>query len=540
MGTSDMPDAAPAAAPKVAPESVALRASPRPVTRLNRRMLAVDAGTLAAAVLGGTLWSLQSSKRERNPATELFNVDRVSRAENLDKLPKDYAGLPSTLKHAPPVLGEPLPGDLGPAIVKAQQPMEMRPPGGGVDPAQAERLAAEEAARSSVFFRSSGSNAGPKPGAAQAAADPSALASGNQPFNPMGTIATAAQPSDPTAVQNRQDQKEAFIAKSGDTATRNPGSLQLPASPYQVMAGTIIPAALVTGINSDLPGQVIANVSEAVYDTATGRHLLISQGSRLIGRYDSQVAFGQRRVLLGVDAADPAGHIVRSIGSSARHRPCRLRWARRWRRLALGPNPGRRCAVHSVRYRRGAGGAGEPHRWQPNRRCRARERPGDSEPSRAGDHEAQHEHPADADDPAGLSDAGNGEQGLGAAAVSATVLPAGIVAMSAAKLRLGPLPKATTVRLAVTMPADLKDMLDRYAAQHSQAYGEPVDAASLIPHMLEAFMARDRAFSRGAGKRPPPQTTIRPGTLQQVLDRCRLLHDEGINSCSAISVTGLP
>ena len=79
--------------------------------------------------------------------------------------------------------------------------------------------------------------------------------------------------------------------------------------------------------------------------------------------------------------------------------------------------------------------------------------------------------------------------------------------MSAAKLRLGPLPKATTVRLAVTMPAHLKDMLDRYAAQHSQAYGEPVDAASLIPHMLEAFMARDRAFSRAAGKRPPPQTT---------------------------------
>lgn len=79
--------------------------------------------------------------------------------------------------------------------------------------------------------------------------------------------------------------------------------------------------------------------------------------------------------------------------------------------------------------------------------------------------------------------------------------------MSAAKLRLGPLPKATTVKLSVTMPADLKAMLDRYAAQHSQAYGEPVDAASLIPHMLEAFMARDRAFSRAAGKRPSPQAT---------------------------------
>lgn len=296
MSTS--PESTSAAAPKVEPESVALRASPRPVTRLNRRMLAVGAGALAAAVLGGTLWSLQSNKRLGNPANELYNVDRVSRAENLDQLPKDYAGIRPALKQGPPVLGEPLPGDLGPAIVKAQQPMETRPPGGGVDPAQTERLAAEEAARSSVFFRSGGSTGSSKPAAAPNAVDPSALASGNQPFNPMGTMAPAVQPSDPTAAQNRQDQKDAFIAKAGDMTTRNPGSLQLPASPYQVMAGTIIPAALVTGINSDLPGQVIANVSEAVYDTATGRHLLIPQGSRLIGRYDSQVAFGQRRVLL--------------------------------------------------------------------------------------------------------------------------------------------------------------------------------------------------------------------------------------------------
>lgn len=66
--------------------------------------------------------------------------------------------------------------------------------------------------------------------------------------------------------------------------------------------------------------------------------------------------------------------------------------------------------------------------------------------------------------------------------------------MSAIKLHLGPLPKATTVKLTVTMPSDLKAMLDRYAVQHSQTYGEQVDAASLVPHMLEAFMARDRAF----------------------------------------------
>ncbi len=281
-----------ATSPKVDPESLALRAQPRSVVRLNRRMLALGAGTLAAAVLGGTLWSLQVQQRARNPATELFNVDRVAHAEDLERLPKDYADLPK----APPMLGEPLPGDLGPAIVKAQQPM-----GSGIDPEQAERLAAEEAARSSVFFRSSGNAGGVKPGAAETAGvvDPAALVPGNQPFNPMGATGTsAAAPADPTAVQNRQDQKEAYLAKAGDAGTRNPGSLQLPASPYQVMAGTVIPAALVTGINSDLPGQVIANVTDAVYDTATGRHLLIPQGSRLIGRYDSQVAFGQRRVLL--------------------------------------------------------------------------------------------------------------------------------------------------------------------------------------------------------------------------------------------------
>jgi len=103
---------------------------------------------------------------------------------------------------------------------------------------------------------------------------------------------------DPTAMQNQQEQKLAFVANEGDSATRDPASLHPPSSPYQVMAGTLIPAALVTGINSDLPGQVIANVTEAVYDTATGRFLLIPQGSRLIGRYDSQVSFGQRRVLL--------------------------------------------------------------------------------------------------------------------------------------------------------------------------------------------------------------------------------------------------
>lgn len=294
MSTSATPQTPPVGPGKADPDTLALRASPRPVTRLNRRMLAVLAGMLGTIILGATLWSLQSHQRERNPATELYNVDRVSRADSLDQLPKDYTKVVPMAKPVVPMLGEPLPGDLGPAIVHAQNHGNT----GAYTPAQPGRIAqpgdAEDAARSSVFFRSSSATKA-APATTAGAIQPE-QASGNQAFDPMATAST--QPTDPTAAQNRQDQKQAFLTNGGDTVTRNPASLQLPASPYQVMAGTIIPAALVTGINSDLPGQVIANVTEAVYDTATGRFLLIPQGSRLIGRYDSQVAFGQRRVLL--------------------------------------------------------------------------------------------------------------------------------------------------------------------------------------------------------------------------------------------------
>lgn len=65
------------------------------------------------------------------------------------------------------------------------------------------------------------------------------------------------------------------------------------------------------------------------------------------------------------------------------------------------------------------------------------------------------------------------------------------------KLRLGPLPKTESIKLTFACPASLKADLDRYAALHAQTYGEAVDATTLIPHMLEAFIARDRVFKRG-------------------------------------------
>ncbi|WP_321949669.1 TrbI/VirB10 family protein [Burkholderia cenocepacia] len=290
-------------APKVAPEGVALRAAPRAVTRLNRRTLAISATALAVAVAGASMWALQSKgQRGSGDQTNLYNVDRIAKADDLDQLPADYSKLPP--KPAPaapasvPQLGPPLPGDWGAASAMPPLPSGMANQGPSPESVDRQRMA-DEIARSAVFFRT-GSDAG-KPDAAVASAGTMPIANAAaSAFNPIGAgpASTAAQPNDPTAIQNRQDQKEAFMAKGGNAATSNTGSLQAPASPYTVMAGTTIPAALVTGINSDLPGQIIAEVTQPVYDTATGHYLLIPQGSRLIGRYDSQVAFGQQRVLL--------------------------------------------------------------------------------------------------------------------------------------------------------------------------------------------------------------------------------------------------
>lgn len=68
------------------------------------------------------------------------------------------------------------------------------------------------------------------------------------------------------------------------------------------------------------------------------------------------------------------------------------------------------------------------------------------------------------------------------------------------RLRLGPLPKTETVKVTIALTTALKADLERYAALHAQTYGEPIDAMTLVPHMLEAFMARDRGFRKTKGK----------------------------------------
>jgi type IV secretion system protein VirB10 len=111
-------------------------------------------------------------------------------------------------------------------------------------------------------------------------------------------VTKTASSSDETLIQNGQDSKLLFVNAPVDRRTTAPDRISRPASPFVVQAGTIIPAALITGIRSDLPGQITAQVTENIFDTPTGRAKLVPQGARLIGVYDSQVSFGQSRVLL--------------------------------------------------------------------------------------------------------------------------------------------------------------------------------------------------------------------------------------------------
>lgn len=257
-----------------------LRAEPPRVTRLSRKALA-SIGLVGSLTVGGALiYALQT--RDAGRQEELISTDGRSTPDGLNALPKDYTG---------PVLGPALPGDLGRPILDAQnrgQPVAPSAvPVPGVDQAEQRRLAEEEAARTAQLFFQSGSRP-----AAGAAIMPNAMGAGMT--MPAAFPGMTGQPGTPTA----QDRHLAFLNQTPDKRTVAPDRLALPASPYILQAGSVIPAALITGIRSDLPGQITAQVTQHVYDSPTGRLLLIPQGTRLIGEYSNDVGFGQSRVLL--------------------------------------------------------------------------------------------------------------------------------------------------------------------------------------------------------------------------------------------------
>ena len=286
-------------------ERLKIRSDPKPVTRINRKVLIVGAGLGALGLFAAASVALQPPKAASStPGPELYNVENTRKPDGLSALPTSYSDVGPA-----PILGPPLAGDLGSTILKAERELGVETqyvvkpqsdfrPNPEDEAARAARMReaaiAEEAARAPVFFSlQSGANAAQQ------------SIGSTQPGDPIGSelLALAAAQQAPTGFvaspdANLQTRKLDFANQQPDQDIYNAQNIEDPVSPYQVMAGTLIPASLITGINSDLPGTIVGQVTQPVYDTVSGRHLLIPQGSRLLGRYQSEVSFGQDRALV--------------------------------------------------------------------------------------------------------------------------------------------------------------------------------------------------------------------------------------------------
>jgi type IV secretion system protein VirB10 len=263
------------------------------VTRLSRRVLIGLVTVAAIAVSCSLIWGLKQGPSKTANGTELYNTENKPTPDGLSALPRDYTGVPGNnpSRSGAPQSGSPLPPDLGRPGENAQNAI----PGWSQLTAQAEqqRIAQEtDAARTSRLFATTNAREHPATPAALPTPTPTDQGATAQTGRSEGP------PLDPDSLLNMQDRKVAFVTAAVDRKTVSPDRLANPASRYVVQAGAVIPAALITGIRSDLPGQVTAQVTENVYDSPTGRYLLIPQGSKLVGAYDSQISFGQDRVLL--------------------------------------------------------------------------------------------------------------------------------------------------------------------------------------------------------------------------------------------------
>lgn len=281
-------NSAPAPQPKMDPESLVLRGRPARVTRFRRGVI-ISISAAGAAVIAGVSWLALGSSTSRP------DVDREDRTSaGVPILPEALAGAPTGYGDAPK-LGPKLPGDLGRPILRHQRETDMALSAGAGDDAAAsaaaaaeaerQRLAAEERAarESEIMLRSGRSAAAPPPAMEASLSEPA-----RQGASEDGRGA------DP----NGQLRKNHLVGRPNEADDASPHRLRDAVSPYALQAGSIIAASLITGLNSDLPGLVTAQVTENVYDSVSGRTLLLPQGSRLVGSYDSVVAYGQNRALV--------------------------------------------------------------------------------------------------------------------------------------------------------------------------------------------------------------------------------------------------
>lgn len=284
-----------------AEEIVRLRGDAPRVVRLSRKAVGLASAAGLALVGAALLFALQPARK--GESEELINTDGIVVADGLAAAPRDYSQVPK--------LGPPLPGDLGKPILDAQDrgAVAALPPVGSQAPAPPspeprqrdvvrQRIAQErEAARASQLFFAGGSEAPASP-----------------PPSLDAPPATASRPASAS--------RGGFLDRPAGMRTAAQARTEQPPAGNVLMAGSIIPAALITGIRSDQPGLVTAQVTENVFDSM-GRRVLVPQGARLIGEYESDIGVGQRRVLLAwtrlilpdgrsivlerQPAADPAG-----------------------------------------------------------------------------------------------------------------------------------------------------------------------------------------------------------------------------------------
>jgi len=247
-----------------------LRSSRPPVTRLSRKVL-LGLCTVGAIGIGSALLFALRPQHQTTDS-ELYNINNRSTPDGLSNLPRDYTGLAKPV----PQLGPALPGDRGRSIADG-----VAAPGMLAGPEQQRMAQEQEAARVSHLFATT--NVG-QTNTATAPTPPTARA--------------FAAPTGGSADRTSQDHQLGFLNGTVDRRTTSADRVQEPASKYILQAGALIPAALITGLHSDLPGQVTAQVTEAVYDSPTGKILLIPQGARLVGQYDARISFGQTRALL--------------------------------------------------------------------------------------------------------------------------------------------------------------------------------------------------------------------------------------------------
>ncbi|QKR98310.1 TrbI/VirB10 family protein [Sphingomonas sp. CL5.1] len=262
------------------PAPIPTRAAPPVPRRLSRRALATLAGVAAISVAAALGYSLSQGHRTV-AARQTVSIDRRQTAA-LAGAPKDYgdlARIASAGIGAPPVTRRTSVTSTTAGTVVPSTPLDNQ--------AAADRQRGRQqndSARASKLF--AGTSEGTRTTVVSA---DSPSASTAQPATPAAA---------PIANADAQDRKAAFVAGGAREPTVNSGRIALSAGRYVVLAGSTIAAALITGLSSDLPGQVVAQVTEDVFDSVTGATRLVPQGTRLIGSYDARVTYGQTRALV--------------------------------------------------------------------------------------------------------------------------------------------------------------------------------------------------------------------------------------------------